>query len=246
MQFDLPSSELLREQADWLSPARSRLLRQVGIAHRQRMLDLGCGYGIVTEELARRGGGMVVGVDHHLEALRSDDFNRSEPTTEVVTTGFVAGKAEKLPFLTNSFDFVFCQLGLLWMPLERTSAEIGRVTMKGGAVVAIEPDYGGMLEWPEGAGLKEVWIAALTRAGADPFVGRKLPGALARAGFDVRVETTPGIQSPRGSRFAFLSGLPLTPEEERRVMEVEKRAGADFSKWEALVHLPFVLVIGTK
>lgn len=246
MQFDLPSSELLREQAEWLSPARSRLLRQVGIAHRERILDLGCGYGIVTEELARRGSGRVVGVDYRLDAMRSDDFSRSRATTEVVTTGFVTGKAERLPFSANAFDLVFCQLALMWMPLEQTVAEIGRVTMKGGVVVAIEPDYGGMLEWPEGVGLKEVWIAALTRAGAGPLVGRKLPGALAREGFDVRVETTAGIQPPRGSRFAFLRGLPLTPEEERRVAEVEKRAGGDFSKWETLVHLPFVLVTATK
>lgn len=51
------------------------------------------------------------------------------------------------------------------------------------------------------------------RAGADPFVGRKLPGALARAGFDVWMETTAGIQPPRADRFELLRGLPLTSEE---------------------------------
>lgn len=59
--------------------------------------------------------------------------------------------------------------------------------------MAIEPDYGGMLEWPEGVGLKEVWIAALTRVGADPRWGGKLPGVLARGAIHVRVETTAGI-----------------------------------------------------
>ena len=195
---------------------------------------------------------MVVGVDHQSEVFRRagfvvgtsvPDLGAKAPTTNKNPMG---AKAEQLPFANNVFDLVFCQLALMWMPLEQATAELGRVTMKGGVVVAIEPDYGGMLEWPEGAGLKEVWIAALDRAGADPFVGRKLPGTLARAGFEVRVETTSGIQPPRAGRFGLLRGLPLTPDEQRKVAEVEKRSGAGFSKWEALVHLPFVLVIGTK
>lgn len=235
MTYDLPSLDLLREQADWLSPARTRLLRQIRVAHRKRMLDLGCGYGIVTEELARRGREIAIGFDHHLEALR-----------EAKAGCFVIGDATRLPFKEQAFDLVFCQLALMWMPLEQTIREIGRATMKGGVVVAIEPDYGGMLEWPEGAGLKDVWIAALRRAGADPRVGRKLPGALARAGFDVRVETTSGVQPPSPARFGLLRGLPLTPDEQRKVSEVEQRWGSEFSNWETLVHLPFVLVVGTK
>jgi len=186
---------------------------------------------------------MVVGVDHHPVALSEMvDVEQLGLTTSIP----VCSKAGSLPFADAIFDLVFCQLALMWMPLERTAAEIGRVTMAGGAVVAIEPDYGGMLEWPEGAGLKEVWSAALERAGADPLVGRKLPGVLARAGFEVRVETTSGIQPPAQTRFEILRGLPLTPDEEWRVGEVEERSGVLFSKWESLVHLPFVLVVGTK
>ena len=181
---------------------------------------------------------MVVGVDHHVAAMRIIE--------QMDGFGAACGDAGWLPFARNSFDLVFCQLALMWMPLDRTAAEIRRVTMKGGAVVAIEPDYGGMLEWPEGVGLKEVWIAALARTGADPLVGRKLPGILAREGFDVRVETTSGIQPPAMGRFGLLRGLPLTPDEQRRVDEMVKRSGVGYSKWEPLVHLPFVLAVGTK
>jgi len=187
---------------------------------------------------------MVVGLDHHFAALRSNDFNRS--MTEVVPAAFVCGESRGLPFANETFDLVFCQLALMWMPLEQTVTEIARVTMAGGVVVAIEPDYGGMLEWPEGAGLKEIWISGLERAGADPLIGRKLPGAFARQGFEVRVETMPGIQPPALARFGLLRGLPLTPDEERRVDEVEKRSGVNSSPWDSLVHLPFVMVIGTR
>jgi SAM-dependent methyltransferase len=204
------------------------------VAHRKRILDLGCGFGEVTEELARRGGGTVFVLDHLPQALSR------------VSDG-VCGQSDHLPFPNKALDLVFCQLALMWMPLEQTVQEISRVTMHGGVVVAIEPDYGGMLEWPDGAGLKEVWIPALQRAGADPFVGRKLPGVLSRAGFDVRVETTSGIQPPHADRFGLLRGLPLTQEEEVRVREFELESGVkDLENWEALVHLPFVLVVGTK
>jgi SAM-dependent methyltransferase len=186
---------------------------------------------------------MVVGIDHHFRALCSDDFNRL--TTEVVTTRRVCGDAKRLPFPDGTFDLVFCQLALMWMPLEWTAAELGRVMVKGGAVVAIEPDYGGMLEWPQGTGLKEVWIAALERAGADPFVGRKLPGVLSREGFEVRVETTSEIQPPAPARFGLLRGLPLTPEENVRVGKFEF-GKENLATWDMLVHLPFVLVVGTK
>ena len=50
----LPAPELLREQAQWLAPARSRMLRRVDIAHKRNILDLGAGYGFVSEELFRR------------------------------------------------------------------------------------------------------------------------------------------------------------------------------------------------
>ena len=233
LSFDLPSRELLQEQAGWLAGARARLLRRAGVAHRRSILDLGCGYGVVRGELARRGGGTVTGLDHHARALRG------------VPNG-VCGRAEQLPFRAGAFDLVFCQLALMWMPLEATVAEIERVTRPGGVVAAIEPDYGGMLEWPEGAGLKGVWIAALERAGADPLVGRKLPGALARAGFDVWVEITPGVRQPRQGRFGLLRGLPLTPDEQRRLIEWEGRSGAGFSPWEPLVYLPFVMVVGSR
>ncbi len=50
--------------------------------------------------------------------------------------------------------------------------------------MAIEPDYGGMIEYPPEIAAKDIWINALTRAGADPFMGRKLPGMLRCAGLE--------------------------------------------------------------
>ena len=39
----LPPAALLHQQAEWLAPARSRLLRRAHIARCRHVLDLGCG-----------------------------------------------------------------------------------------------------------------------------------------------------------------------------------------------------------
>ena len=168
------SRALEAEQARWLAPLRSRLLRRVDIARRRRVLDLGAGGGTVAEELARRAAGPVVAVD--VVAGEPDEADASADAARAVAR--VTADAVRLPFADGSFELAFCQAALLWMPLAAAAAELRRVVADTGAVLAIEPDFGGMIEHPEGAGLAQVWRAALSRAGADPLVGRKLPGAL--------------------------------------------------------------------
>ena len=70
-QVDLPSLRLIREQSKWLAPARSWLLKQADLASRHSVLDLGCGFGIVTQELAAQAKGRVVALDHNYAALRT-------------------------------------------------------------------------------------------------------------------------------------------------------------------------------
>ncbi|MFN2111172.1 MAG: class I SAM-dependent methyltransferase, partial [Anaerolineae bacterium] len=70
VKYDLPAPEMLVQQAEWLAPARGRLFRQIRIARRKCVLDLGAGYGAVTGELVRRARGPVVALDCATAALR--------------------------------------------------------------------------------------------------------------------------------------------------------------------------------
>ncbi len=232
-QADLPSLRLLREQAAWLAPARSWLLQRAGIDQRRSLLDLGCGFGVVSQELARLSRGQVVALDYSLPALLAAELGASPPA---------CANATRLPFADASFDLVFCQLALLWMPLEPTLAEVRRVMQPGGMLVAIEPDYGGMIEHPSELATRELWMASLTRAGADPLVGRKLPGLLAGLGFDVRVELMNELTPPVAQRFDLLRGLPLKRKERRQVKTIERNAKRLSEPWQQVVHLPFMLV----
>ncbi len=237
-QHSLPPRELLAQQSDWLAPARSRLLRRVGIAHRQNVLDLGCGWQAVTPELARRCSGRVVAADIVPQVFTA-------PVEASATYQTVCCDAAHLPFRSGSFDLVFCQFALLWFDAEKTIREIRRVLSAGGALVAIEPDYGGLIEFPDELISAHLWHVALRRAGADPQIGRKLPGMLAENGFEVRVDLLDRLTPPSPLRFDFLRGLPLTAEE---IVDLNEIVDADgrCQDSQRVVHLPVFLVTATR
>lgn len=232
---NLPPPELARRQAEWLAPARRWLLEQAGLSRRRSVLDLGCGFGSVTPELAAGSTGAVVALDLNWAALHQDPA----PFADALPA---CADARRLPFADATFDLVLCQLALLWMPLEATVAEVRRVLLPGGALVAIEPDYGGMIEYPPAVASQELWLSGLRRAGADPTVGRKLPGLLAQHGFTVKVELLNELTPPAAERLDLLTGLPMNPSETRAVERIERAAAGLAGPWQQVVHLPFMFI----
>ncbi len=216
----LPTQSLLSLQSDWLASARSRALRQIDVGRRRSVLDLGCGYGAVTEELARRCGGRVVAFDLDRAALSEAQGER------------INGTAERLPFASRSFDLVFAQFSLLWMPAAAV-AEAARVLTEDGVLVALEPDYDGLIEWPAAAVSRDLWLAALRRAGAEPLIGRMLPERLSACGLTVEVELLNTLVPPVAERLDFLRELPLSAEEQIRVQALAPAT---------IAHLPVFIV----
>lgn len=236
----LPPSKLLELQSGWLAPARSRLLRRIAIANKERILDLGAGYGHVSSELARRSSGKVVAFDIELLSLREAAHG-----DKVIR---VAGNGSQLPFHPASFELVFCQCALLWMnPIAVTAKEIFRVLEPGGVLVALEPDYAGLIEHPPEIACRELWLKGLIRAGAEPRIGRILPGLLESIGFSVKVNLLERLQQPAKERLIFLAGLPLTESENVKLRQIQdlstvtKQLG-----WQQISHLPFFLITASK
>lgn len=99
------------------SPAQKlwahELIEKIGLIGHERVLDLGCGDGKVTAEIARAvPAGSVLGLDRSADMIR---FAReSFPKNAYRNLSFEEGDAEDLGF-SNAFDVVFSNAALHWI-----------------------------------------------------------------------------------------------------------------------------------
>ncbi|MFB6201605.1 MAG: class I SAM-dependent methyltransferase [Halorhabdus sp.] len=109
----------------WDGPREA--LSALALSDRERVLDVGCGTGELTQVLREESPGEVVGCDADPALLAHAD------------PPVVAGDAYRLPFPDDTFDLVVCQALLINLQ-EPTAAlaEFARVSRD--AVAAIEPD----------------------------------------------------------------------------------------------------------
>lgn len=240
----LPSYQLALLQSQWLKPARSRLLRMADIARAGQIVDLGCGWGQITEELADRSNGFVVGIDRCEKAIHF--ANNRLPANLRDRVAFVQADANHLPMDDQSIDIVFVQCGFLWM--ESPAAvltECRRVLRSGGWLVALEPDFGGMMEYPKEVATRQLWVSALSDAGADPEIGRKLPSLCHEANFECSSYFLDRYEPPRGQRLALLKELNLDDAMKREILSIEGKL-ACCPQDQVVVHLPFWMVVARK
>jgi ubiquinone/menaquinone biosynthesis C-methylase UbiE len=111
-----------------------------GVEIGQRVLDVGCGSGVLTEELAHRiGADHVSGVD---PSPLLDACAERVPGAELKR-----GAAEALPWPDDSFDAAVAQLVIHFMDDPAVGvAEMARVTRPGGVVAACSWDFSGGME----------------------------------------------------------------------------------------------------
>ena len=167
---------------------RRELYRRVRLAAAEAVLEVGCGDGSITRELAEICRGKVMGVDLDKEMISAAQKNPGR-------VEFQVADAHALPFAKESFDLVAGHWVMLWLddPL-RALKEFRRVLKpEGTLLLACEPDYGGRIVYPKEAELKEELMEALVAEGADPMIGRKLGSLLPEAGFSATVGVYPGV-----------------------------------------------------
>jgi SAM-dependent methyltransferase len=109
-----------------------------GVEASGRALDVGCGPGALTVELATRLGAVNVAAIDPSEAFVEAARERN-PEVDVRHA-----PAEKIPFADNAFDFALAQLVVHFMADAVTGlSEMARVTQSGGVVAACVWDYYG-------------------------------------------------------------------------------------------------------
>ncbi len=126
--------ELLATLRTGLNPARFGYMRRVleserGAADGAPCLDVGCGGGLLAEELSRLGY-RVTGVDPSAPSLETARAHAGQEGLEIE---YAVATGEELPFGDESFDVVYCCDVLEHVEsLERTIAESARVLRPGG------------------------------------------------------------------------------------------------------------------
>jgi SAM-dependent methyltransferase len=124
----------------WIAPA----LGALGDVRGTRVLDLGCGHGMASVVLARRGA-FVTACDLSPGYVREA---RTRADANGVEIRLLVCNAERLPFADASFERIWGNAILHHLDLSRAAAEIHRVLTPGGIAVFCEPWAGNRwLNW---------------------------------------------------------------------------------------------------
>jgi SAM-dependent methyltransferase len=138
MSFDVAADSYDRFMGRYSQPLAPLLADLAGVGAGDRALDVGCGPGALTAELARRlGPGAVSAVDPSASFVAAVRERLPQVRVEQAV-------AERLPFADASFDAALAQLVVHFMadPVAGLR-EMARVTRAGGTVTACVWDHGG-------------------------------------------------------------------------------------------------------
>jgi SAM-dependent methyltransferase len=179
-------AERLRVLSAAMRPATLALLSRAGVGPGMQALDLGCGSGEVTMELARAVGrrGRVVGVELDADVL-AHARRRAEAAGHIIEWRHDdAGTLED----EEAYDFVYARFLLSHLPdPAATLARMARALRPGGRLVVEDIDIAAHVHWPPSAAFRryvELYAATARARGVDPAIGPRLPGLLLDAGLE--------------------------------------------------------------
>jgi SAM-dependent methyltransferase len=139
-QFFTSTSSYERFMGRFSGQLGPRFADFAGVEASGRALDVGCGPGALTVELAARLGAVNVAAIDPSEAFVEAARERN-PDVDVRHA-----PAERIPFAENAFDFALAQLVVHFMADAVTGLrEMARVTRSGGVVAACVWDYYGRM-----------------------------------------------------------------------------------------------------
>lgn len=181
----LAGRERLRVLARVMWPTTKALFERVGVADTARCLDVGCGGGDVTLELAR------LAPNGHVTGIDLDSAKLELALSEAAAAGIsnIAYRQEDLletPTDGARYDLIYVRFVLthLGAPAKGLAALCARLA-PGGVIVVEDIDFSGHFCYPESAAFRrylELYTKAVAGNGGDPNIGPRLPALLGDAG----------------------------------------------------------------
>ena len=237
-QLALENLELRGRSPDEAA-ARSAYLDLIGIDSGQRVLDVGCGSGVVLRDVGRRvgPGGSATGLDPSAALLAiARELAEREGIADRIELR--QGSALALPFADGAFDAVIAATVLIHIPDgESAVAEMIRVARPGGRIGVFDRDNDSMiLSHPDRAITRRIIAAGADESAPESWLPRRLPGIFQQAGLlDVQTrgftttEREPlGFYGRNFTRFAAVAReVGAISDEEHRIWTESLQAQAD-------------------
>jgi len=134
-----------------IAPFGRRAMDAASVAHGERILDIGCGCGETTFDLARRVGdtGAVVGVD--ISALLVDEALKLARQSGLSNVQFENADIQTHPFPRGGFDVAFSRFGIMFFDDPEIAFQNIRAALRSGGRLAF-------VAWPAPAENKFVSI----------------------------------------------------------------------------------------
>ena len=123
---------------------RQHTLNRLSVKRGEQILDVGCGVGFLSYEIALQTGdsGRVSGIDQNSEMIRHANI-RCE---KLRNTEFSEANADDLPFPEESFDAACCTQVLLYVnDVAQVLSGIRRVLKPAGRIIIVETDWRGVV-----------------------------------------------------------------------------------------------------
>jgi len=254
-------SARLQRQANELAPDSAVLLDRAGLRPGDSAIDMGCGPRGILDLMCERvsPGGRVVGLDAdpvHI-AMASEFVDRER----LAGVELVCADARHTGLMPDSFDLVHARTLLINVPDPSTvMAEMVRLVRPAGWVAGLEPDTEHGICYPSHPAfdrLSELFTAAFSRNGADPYIGRRMAELYRQAGLedvtvDARVSVYPVGHSRRTIRADLVRSLrahilEMELADERELDELDGAARHHLANPDTIMmHHPVFLAWGRK
>ncbi|MGW8400084.1 class I SAM-dependent methyltransferase [Streptomyces lydicus] len=243
----------------WRTAANSAGYLLDSLKPHMRILDIGCGPGTITADLAALvPDGQVTGLEYAPEVLAQARATAAARGLDNVS--FAVGDVHALDYPDDTFCVVHAHQVLQHVgdPVQALR-EMRRVTEPGGMVAVRDADYSAMTWYPEVAGMADwqrLYLRVARANGGEPDAGRRLHAWARQAGFAPEAVTattgtwcyrTPAERSWWSELWAdrtvsssyarvAVDGGHATPAELDRISRAWRAWGAEEDGWFAVLH----------
>ncbi|NKB61885.1 MAG: methyltransferase domain-containing protein [Gammaproteobacteria bacterium] len=204
---------------------RLRTIEALDIKSGEHILDIGCGTGFLTYEMA-----LIVGDEGRIQAIDISDpmidhtLDRCRDLSQVSAK---VGDVCNLNFEDNSFDAITCTQVLLYVEnIDDALAEMHRVLKPGGRIAVLETDWRGVVmssNYPE---ITETIMKTWDKTVASPNLPPRLSKLLKQKAFKaIRTEAIPLLNTSFSKNSFSVNTVPWLSKNAYRMDAITKEDG---------------------